>query len=364
MDLAAGHERVACEVVTDGHANERLRRLGWADVHHDAFARMGGDGVWPGRVSRIDRGGWLTVETADGTQRARQHARFRRVADALEAPTVGDWVVLQADSGGGPDVAETVLPRRSVFVRNAGDDERAQPQPLAANIDSVLIVVSAAVEYNERRVDRFLSLAWASGAQPVLVLTKADVAEDLDAMCELASSHAGEVDVVAISARTVVNLAGLDPYLQPGQTVVLIGQSGAGKSTLANHLTGENVLAIAEVREDGKGRHTTSHRQLLRLPSGALLIDTPGLRSVGLWEDSESLDEGAFADVDDLAAQCRFADCAHEQEPGCAVRSALASGELSAARWDSYRTLRAEAAQITHARMLAERAQRSGRRRR
>lgn len=342
---------------------EALRRLGWSPVHQEAFANSGA-GVWPGRVSRIDRGGWLTVETTEGSERARQHARFRRVADALAAPTVGDWVVLRDDPGGGPPVAETVLPRRSVFVRNAGDDERAQPQPLAANIDSVLVVVSLTSPYNARRVDRFLSLAWASGAEPVIVLTKADLAENPDDVRAAAVEHAGDVEVVVLSARTGAGLGGLEHRLRPGHTMVLIGQSGAGKSTLANRLIGADVLSAAEVRKDGKGRHTTSHRQLLRLPGGALLIDTPGLRSVGMWESSDRLDEGAFSDVDELASRCRFSDCAHEQEPGCAVREAIAAGELSAQRWESYRTLRAESEQVSHARMLAERAQRGGRRRR
>lgn len=347
------------------HDDTVLASLGWGpDFAHAAAAAAGDDeGAVPGRVSRIDRGGWLTAETARGTQRARQHARFRRVADPLEAPTVGDWVLLRDDPGGGPPVADDVLPRRSAFVRNAGDDERAQPQALAANIDSVLIVVSLDVAYNPRRADRFLSLAWASGAAPVMVLTKADLAEDLDGVLDEVRASVLGADVVAISSRTGYGLTGLERHLAPGRTVVLIGQSGAGKSTLANRLMGDEALSAGEVRKDGKGRHTTSHRQLLRLPGGAILIDTPGLRSVGLWE-ADTLDEGAFADIEALADQCRFSDCSHGAEPGCAVRAALEDGTLTPERWDSYRTLRAEAEQVERARMLAERAQRSGRRRR
>lgn len=340
-----------------------LEALGWGPGFADAFASAASDGDWPGRVSRVDRGGWLTTETAGGTERTRQHARFRRVANALAAPTVGDWVALRHDPGGGPAVAEALLPRRTVFVRNAGDDERAQPQPLAANIDSVLIVVSLAVPYNARRTDRFLSLAWASGAEPVMVMTKADLRPDVEDALDEVRAHVVGAQVVALSSKTGAGVGGLERHLSPGRTVVLIGQSGAGKSTLANRLTGGH-LAEQAVRKDGKGRHTTSHRELLRLPSGALLIDTPGLRSVGLWEAQDSLDDGAFGDVDDLAAQCRFADCAHEAEPGCAVRQALEDGTLSPQRWDSYRTLRAEADQVSHARELTARAQRSGRRRR
>lgn len=343
---------------------QALRALGWEPVHAEGFAAHDDGAATPGRISRIDRGGWLTTETAHGSQRARQHARFRRVTDPLEVPTVGDWVVLRDDPGGGPAVAETLLPRRTVFVRNTGDDEHAQPQPLAANIHSVLIVVALDAPYSPRRTDRFLSLAWASGAEPVLLLTKADLCNDLDHAVAQVREHVVGAQVAAVSARTGAGLEQLDRHFAPGRTVVLLGQSGAGKSTLANRLWGDTVLAENAVRSDGKGRHTTTHRQLLRLPSGALLIDTPGLRSVGLWESSEQLEDGAFADIDALAASCRFADCAHEQEPGCAVRGALDDGTLRPQRWESYRLLRQEADQVARQRVLAQRAQQRGRRRR
>ena len=343
---------------------QALRELGWDDDLAEAFVAHDDGAARPARVSRIDRGGWITAEAGAQTVRGRQHARFRRVADALAAPTVGDWVVLRHDPGGGPEVAEEILPRRTVFVRNAGDDERAQPQPLAANIDSVFIIVSLADTYNARRTDRLLSLAWASGAEPVMVMTKADLSPDVDAALDEVRAHVVGAQVQAVSVRTGDGIDALARHLSPGRTLVLIGQSGAGKSTLANLLSGTETLASAEVRKDGKGRHTTSHRELLRLPSGALLIDTPGLRTVGLWEAQESLEEGAFGDIEELASACRFADCAHEAEPGCAVREALAEETLTPERWDSYRTLREEADQVSRARLLGERAQRGGRRRR
>jgi ribosome biogenesis GTPase len=347
-----------------GERAETLSDLGWDDALAEAFAVCEAetpDGR-PARISRIDRGGWITAEAPGETIRARQHPRSRRARSALDVPTVGDWVVLRPDPGGGEPVAETLLPRRSVFVRNVGEDDRAQPQPLAANIDSVFIVVSSVAPYNARRTDRLLSLAWASGAEPVMVMTKADAVDDIEAIVDEVRGHVLDVQVTAISVRTGQGLDRLEPHLTPGRTLVLIGQSGAGKSTLANHLAGDELLAAAEVRKDEKGRHTTSHRQLLRLPNGALLIDTPGLRSVGLWESG--LDEGAFADIEQLAAECRFANCVHDQEPGCAVQAALASGELAADRWASYAKLRDEAEQVTRARELAARAQRGGRRRR
>lgn len=343
---------------------QTLQELGWDDALAESFAAHDDGSGWPARISRVDRGGWITAETGIQTLRARQHPRFRRARSPLDIPTVGDWVILEHDPGGGEPVATTLLPRKSVFVRNAGDDERAQPQPLAANIDSVLIVVSLANPYNARRTDRLLSLAWASGAEPVMVMSKADAVTDIEAALDEVREHVVGAQVLAVSVRTGQGMDQLQRHLGPGRTVVLIGQSGAGKSTLANYLSGDDVLAAAEVRKDGKGRHTTSHRELLRLPGGALLIDTPGLRSVGLWEPQASLEDAAFADIDELAAQCRFSDCAHEQEPGCAVHEALAGGTLDQERWDSYRKLREEAEQVTRARELAARAQRSGRRRR
>jgi ribosome biogenesis GTPase / thiamine phosphate phosphatase len=350
--------------VGDRAPDQMLRDLGWDDALAEAFTVHDNGASWPARISRVDRGGWITAETGTQTLRARQHARSRRARSPLDIPTVGDWVVLDHDPGGGEPIASALLPRRSIFVRNAGDDDRALPQPLAANIDSVLLAVALDVPYNARRTDRLLSLAWASGAEPVMVMTKADTVDDVESALDEVRDHVVGVQVEAISVRTGAGLDGLRRHLAPGRTVVLIGQSGAGKSTLANYLSGDDVLAAAEVRKDGKGRHTTSHRQLLRLPSGALLIDTPGLRSVGLWEAQASLEDAAFGDIDDLAAQCRFSDCAHEQEPGCAVREALAGGTLDPQRWESYRKLREEADQVTRARELAARAQRSGRRRR
>jgi len=325
-----------------------LRGLGLTEVPARAFATSttegpsGPDhGAVLARVARIDRGGWLTAMAADGAVRARQHPRFRRVMDALELPTVGDWVVLRPDPGGGPLLADQVLPRHSVFVR--GDEGHARVQAVAANVDVVFLLLSATMAHNERRTDRMLSLAWASGAQPVVVVTKADAVDDLDARVALIEDAVKGVPVHVVSAHRGEGLDDLLPHLGPGRTAALLGASGVGKSTLANWLLGGDALATGAVRRDGKGRHTTTHRELLRLPDGGLLIDTPGLRSVGLFDRDDAADDQTFADVDALAAACRFADCAHGGEPGCAVREALDSGVLQAGRWERYAALLEEA---------------------
>jgi ribosome biogenesis GTPase / thiamine phosphate phosphatase len=266
-------------------------------------------------------------------------------------------VALGADRIDGSRVVDSVLARRSVIIRQAPEDRAADAQALAANVDVALIVVSLSEagepsrragtgngrDVNLRRLDRYLALAWNSGASPVIVLTKSDRCTDIASVIaevELATLGA---PVLALSGLTGEGVELLDPYLLPGTTAVLLGMSGAGKSTLANRLLGTDVLATQAVRGDGRGRHTTTHRELLRLPCGALLIDTPGLRELGLWDADEGL-SSTFRDIEELAASCRFGDCQHESEPGCAVRAALAEGRLTADRLESYRKLEREAA--------------------
>ena len=303
----------------------------------------------PVRVIRSDRGGSLLVETPSGPIRARLPSRFRRLDDPTELPTVGDWVVLGADHIDGDPVVDAVLPRRSAIIRQAPADRAADAQVLAANVDVALIVVALDDELNLRRIDRYLTLAWDSGTVPVVVLTKADRCDDVPAAVVTVKAAALGVDVFALSGLTGEGIDGLDAVLAPGQTAVLLGPSGAGKSTLANRLLGQELLATRDVRADGRGRHTTTHRELLTLPSGAALIDTPGLRELGLWEAEDGL-ASTFGDIEDLAAGCRFADCRHESEPGCAVLAAVEDGTLTTARLDSYRKLQAELAHLARQR--------------
>jgi ribosome biogenesis GTPase / thiamine phosphate phosphatase len=303
----------------------------------------------------VDRGGWVTVEAAGGQLRARKHPRFRRLMDPLAAPTVGDWVVLRPDDGGGPSRVERVLPRRGAFIRSAGDDADSRVQVVAANVDTAMVLVPLDGDRNRRRTDRLLSLAWSSKATPVLVLSKADACADVPHAVADATAQVQGVAVLVVSARTGEGLDELERYCTAGQTIVLVGTSGAGKSTLANRLYGEDALATQELRADGRGRHTTTHRQLLRLPTGGLLIDTPGLRSIGVREDDvEAGEDQVFRDVEELIAACRFGDCSHGGEPDCAVQQALASGDLHEERWDSYRTLTEQRAELTRRRAAAQ----------
>jgi ribosome biogenesis GTPase len=325
-----------------------LSIYGWTLEREAAFATQAQAGLVPGRVLSQDRG-LLHAVTAGGMATVTIQGTFRRAAESsADYPAVGDWLALQAlaDSGSAGTGAYTlraILSRSSTFSRGR-DDGRGQieEQVLAANVDTAFLVAALTGDFNVRRLERYLTLAWSSGAQPVIVLNKADLCEDLDARLAEVYAVSGDVPVHAVSARTGDGLAILNRYLTPGATVVLLGSSGAGKSTLTNVLMGADVQLVREVREDDdRGRHTTTGRHLFVLPTGALLIDTPGLRSVGLWADDGALN-AAFADIDALAATCRFSDCRHESEPGCAVRTALADGTLAPERLASQRKLERE----------------------
>ena len=257
-------------------------------------------------------------------------------------PTVGDYVMIDYIENGDSRILST-LPRRTFFARRAPGTIPGE-QAVAANFDYVFVLQSMNQNFNLRRMERYLTLALQSGATPVVVLTKADLAKDAVTWLARAAQVAGSAEVRAVSARTRYGLDGLGEYLQPGRTLVFLGSSGVGKSSLVNALAGEELMEEGGIRlQDGRGRHTTTHRELIRLPGGALIIDTPGMRELGIWEAEEGLAD-AFADVERFLGQCRFSDCRHEREPGCAVRAALQSGELDAARWESYQKLHAETA--------------------
>jgi ribosome small subunit-dependent GTPase A len=284
-------------------------------------------GCAPGRVARVDRGR-LTVLTADGELRAHP-------GSALGVPAVGDWVALRGE------LAVAVLPRRTAFTRVLAGRTSAE-QVVAANLDAVLVVDALTGPRRTRRVERYLAGAWGSGAAPVVVLTKADLCEDVPAAVQEVTEAALGVDVLPVSSVTGAGVADVAARIGPGRTAAMVGPSGVGKSSLANALLGEPVVATAEVREsDGRGRHTTTARELHLLPDGGLLVDTPGLRELGLVDD-EGIDT-AYADVTELAARCRFRDCGHGAEPGCAVAAAIAEGRLDPARYTGWRKLQAEA---------------------
>ncbi|MEU2912526.1 ribosome small subunit-dependent GTPase A [Streptomyces massasporeus] len=334
-------------------ASHPLEQYGWDAGWEAEFAPYEADGLLPGRVVRVDRG-QCDVVTAGGPLRA--DTAFVTPHDPLRVVCTGDWVAVEP--GGNPRYVRTCLPRRTAFVRSTSS-QRSEGQILAANVDHAVIAVSLAVELDLGRIERFLALAWESGAQPVVVLTKADLVPDAVTRAYLVQdveTSAPGVPVVPVSS---VDGDGLDVVaaLVGGGTSVLLGQSGAGKSTLANALLGEDVMTVRATRDvDGKGRHTTTTRNLLVLPGGGVLIDTPGLRGVGLWDAGTGVGQ-VFSEIEELAERCRFHDCAHEAEPGCAVLAAIDSGDLPERRLESYRKLLRENQRIvakTDARLRAE----------
>lgn len=277
----------------------------------------------------------------DGVEQAAQvSGKFQYEAlGPSDYPTVGDEVLADLN-GGGQAVIHKVLPRKSLFLRKAAGTAREE-QPVAANVDILFLCMALNNDFNLRRLERYLAAAWNSGATPVVVLTKADLCGNPSEKVAAVEEAAPGTDVLLTSAAQEDGIRPLLPYLTPGRTVAFVGSSGVGKSTLMNGLLGKEILATGGLRNDDRGRHTTTRRQMFFLPGGAALIDTPGMRELGLW-DSESGLETAFADIEALARQCRFQDCRHEKEPGCAVRAALASGELSEERFRSWQRLSAE----------------------
>lgn len=315
-----------------------LTDWGWNDHWAEALARVSVDGGVPARVVGQERDRWaIQMEGGPGTARATPGD------PRAERPVVGDWIVVER----GPLPADpwsvvAVLPRRAAFSRGAAGTG-SSPQVLAANVDRAWVVHGLDAPLNPRRLERYLALAWESGATPEIILTKADLSSDPEMAAAAAGVVAPGVSVRTVSSASPAALEALRDVLRPGSTVVLLGPSGAGKSTLVNLLSGEDRTATSPVREgDRKGRHTTTRRELHRLPGGALLMDTPGIRELRVWELGEGLEQ-AFPEIAELAEGCRFGDCRHESEPGCAVRKAAEEGRLDPERLASYRKLEAEA---------------------
>lgn len=318
-----------------------LAYLGWNPRVAGAFDALADATLTPARIAREDKDRYLLLGEF-GERSAVLAGRLRHtLSTRSERPAVGDWVAARLAQDGDGTIA-AVLPRASAFVRKAAG-EAAEEQVVAANVDTVFVVAGLDGDWNPRRIERYLVAAWDSGAVPVVVLNKADLLGDAAARVAEMEAVAIGAAVVALSALGGFGLEALDPWLAPGATVALIGSSGVGKSTLVNALAGEDRQATQAVREaDSRGRHTTTWRELVPLPGGALLVDTPGMRELQLWDEGGDGLDGAFPDVANLAAACRFGDCAHEAEPGCAVRAALASGALEGARFESWRKLQRE----------------------
>jgi ribosome biogenesis GTPase len=323
---------------------ERLGTYGWSRRTEALFAAHAAAGLVPGRVLVEHRGSYV-VATPEEDVEAVVSGRFRHDADtAQDYPAVGDWVALGARSDGSPTI-HAVLPRASRFARQARGDA-AEAQIVAANVDLVFVVAALDHDFNLRRLERYVALAWSSGAEPVIVLNKADTCADVAGRISDAALVAPGVPIRAVSALEGDGIDSLAPLLEPGKTVALLGSSGVGKSTLTNALLGWQRQQTNSVRaDDQRGRHTTTVRELMLTPSGALLIDSPGMRSVGMWEVEQGLGD-AFSDVEAFAAECRFSDCTHVLEPGCAVKAAISRGELAAERLASRDKLARESAAL------------------
>ena len=336
----------------------RLESLGWNSYFENQIGSMDGDLV-PGRIAEEQRGSYRVLTTR-GLWYAELSGRLRHEASESGAvlPCVGDWVLARLsfaagaeDASDGVAVIHRVLERRTRFSRRAAG-ERTVEQVVAANVDTVFLVQSLNANFNTRRLERYLALLWESGAEPVVLLSKADLCPDPSASIADVEAVARGVRVHAVSAMTEGGLEPVRAYLGPGRTAALVGSSGVGKSTIVNALVGREILRVEAIREsDDRGRHTTTSRQLVLLPDGGLLLDTPGMRTVMMWEGEDGLSQ-TFQDVEAIVAQCRFRDCTHDAEPGCAVNEALAGGTLDPARLRSYLKLQRE---IRHEAMKTDR---------
>ena len=315
-----------------------LTGWGW-NSYFEALWR-GGDwkNAVPARVVGQQRKFWRAAGNF-GECWAEASGKLRLAAEeGADWPAVGDWVVTELHGEDATAVIQEVLPRRSEFVRKMAG-KKMEEQVIATNVDTALLVSALDGDFNPRRVERYLAQCWESGARPVIVLNKADACEDARVKAVEMERVAIGTEVCVVSAKTGQGFTELEEFLRPGQTLVLLGSSGVGKATIVNRLLGETVQEVWPVREsDSRGRHTTTSRELFALPGGALLMDTPGLREMQLWDAEQGVAQ-TFADIDALAAQCRFGDCRHEGEPGCAVQAALSAGTLDPARLENRRKL-------------------------
>ncbi len=311
-----------------------LTRYGWNPSCYPTTS----DGD-PARVTAVHRERYEIVsEYGEGFARLKTSVYM---TGEYNYPTVGDFVLIRYNPSGDSQIVAT-LPRRTFFSRRdptPGRDEQA----IAANFDTVFILQSMNHDFNIARLERYLTIARQSGADPVILLTKADLTVDHASFIRCTREFVPDIPVLPVSSHTGFGIDALAAWLSPGKTVVFLGSSGVGKSSLVNAIAGEDLMSVNAIREDdSKGRHTTTHRQLLMLPSGVMLIDTPGMRQLGMWDVADGLSAN-FADVEQYLGRCRFRDCRHESEPGCAIRAALASGELEVRRWENYRQLEREA---------------------
>ncbi|MFS0865135.1 ribosome small subunit-dependent GTPase A [Fredinandcohnia sp. 179-A 10B2 NHS] len=322
-----------------------ITKFGWNENLQESFNSYESQGYHVGRVA-LEHKRMYRVVTQQGEMLAEVSGKFRFEATSRESyPAVGDWVVLSILEGEGKAIIHAVLPRFSKFSRKAAGTV-TEEQIVATNINLVFLVNALNNDFNLRRIERYLLMAWESGANPVIVLTKSDLCDDVESKISEVESVAYGVPIHACSVKNNIGLDSLMAYFKGNQTVALLGSSGAGKSTLTNSLLGEEKLLVQEVREDDdRGRHTTTHRELVLLETGGVIIDTPGMRELQLWESEAALGH-SFQDIEELSNNCRFRDCSHHSEPGCAIQAAIEDGTLESGRYQSYVKLQKELAYL------------------
>lgn len=318
-----------------------LSDLGWNEKLAQAYAPFKDTHTFPARVVKHHRDRYEVLGPRDSQDAVVSGSLRHSATDRADFPAVGDWVVASKEGDHGQTVITALLPRAGVFSRKVAGVTTEQ-QILAANVDVAFLVTGLDGNFNVRRIERYLALAWDSGAVPVILLNKRDLCPDYEARVEEVASVALGVDIVCLAAAANDGLDHVAAYMRPGQTAVLLGSSGVGKSTIANALLGTEHQRVSDVRDyDSKGRHTTTDRELIILPEGGMIIDTPGLREIQLWLEEDSL-ERTFGDIENVASNCRFRDCTHQHEPGCAVHAALESGDLDAGRFEAWRRMQRE----------------------
>ncbi|KAF3886354.1 MULTISPECIES: ribosome small subunit-dependent GTPase A [Nostocales] len=318
-----------------------LNCLGWSDFFASSFEPLRKEGLTVARVA-IEHKNTYVLYSDRGELSAEVTGKLRyQATEAKDFPAVGDWVVIRVRDSEKRATIQAILPRKSKFSRKAVG-AKTEEQIVATNIDTVFLVSGLDGDFNPRRIERYLMTAWDSGATPVILLNKADLCERVEQCVAEVEAIAFGVPIIVLSAGTSQGLDALKPYLQSGQTVALLGSSGVGKSTISNQLIGTEVQTVRAVRKgDDRGKHTTTHRELILLPTGALIVDTPGMRELQIWSGDEGLQE-TFADIEMLVQQCRFRNCQHEREPGCAVQQALDGGTLDYRRFLNYQKLQKE----------------------